>query len=204
MNRRRATSSPKGLTFALSLLAVAGCTKMRTIAKDDVVVGDAGRTSEESPTGGEAAVSGTRLKARSLAAEDGARHFAGWYDSEREVECSFQRAADGTIRCLPASASVNSTWFADASCTKPLAYVLKGCDAPKTASLQASYCATFASSPVKIFALAGVFRGSSYYTKVGAGCNAAPASSLIDTYDLFSVGAEIAPSEFVGATETVE
>lgn len=53
-----------------------------------------------------AAESGSRLKAKWLVAEDGARYFTfNWYDRERGHDCSFLLAADGVQRCLPPAAA---------------------------------------------------------------------------------------------------
>jgi hypothetical protein len=42
----------------------------------------------------------------------------GWYDTERNVDCSFRVAADGKFRCLPVAAPA-TLFFADASCQGP-------------------------------------------------------------------------------------
>jgi hypothetical protein len=45
--------------------------------------------------------SGARLRAQYLQADDGARTFAGWFDSARAELCRFGLADDGELRCLP-------------------------------------------------------------------------------------------------------
>jgi hypothetical protein len=73
----------------------------------------------------EPAQSGDRLKARWRVGSDGSREFAGWYDSGRSENCSFQ-LVNGSMRCLPAYGATASGYFSDASCTQPL-FVGVGC-----------------------------------------------------------------------------
>src|SRR5262249_19349618 len=47
--------------------------------------------------------SGSRLHARVFDAGGGAEHFATWVDTQTGEDCSFAKAADGTIRCLPSA-----------------------------------------------------------------------------------------------------
>ncbi|AKV03929.1 hypothetical protein AKJ09_10592 [Labilithrix luteola] len=42
------------------------------------------------------------------------------YDSQIDDTCTFEKAADGKVRCLPASAAFQIAAFADATCTTPL------------------------------------------------------------------------------------
>ena len=46
-------------------------------------------------------VSGSRIKARTISTSDGAKAFAGYYDTQLATPCSFNHAADDTLRCLP-------------------------------------------------------------------------------------------------------
>ena len=205
MNRRsgREGAVIHRLAIAAAVAALGACTTTKVITKDQA--GADGGDSPGEPHGAAANVSGTRLKPRSLSAEDGARHFAGWYDSERETECTFQRASDGKLRCLPASLTVNPAWYSDSACSKRLAYAFKGCSAQTTASLQESYCAGSTGSNVTVYAVGGPYTGHAYYTKSANGeCTGAEVAGLGGTYELFSVGKEIAPSDFVAATESIE
>lgn len=69
--------------------------------------------------------SGSRLRARYLVSDDGARSFVGWYDSARSENCSFMPAPDGVTRCLPfVPAQVSkllSGAFGDSTCTRRIA-----------------------------------------------------------------------------------
>lgn len=110
--------------LAAAVLAVTAC------ASDDSPVTppapDAGAT--EDAGAGDAAVetessctprSGTRLKRRWLASDDGARVFDGMYDSSLESTCSFYRTSDGKYRCLPFR-STSTLRYLDDQCTQPV------------------------------------------------------------------------------------
>jgi hypothetical protein len=74
---------------------------------------------------------GTRLKIRWIEAPGGTRVFGGFRDSQLRVDCSFRRAIDGELRCLPTAFTLGND-FADASCTSPA--VVMGdadCQAPE-------------------------------------------------------------------------
>lgn len=70
-------------------------------------------------------VAGTRLRARNWVTADGARSWDGWHDSELGEDCTFENTADGKHRCVPGALS--SLYFADASCTEPLAAIDEAC-----------------------------------------------------------------------------
>lgn len=182
----------------LSIVLV-GCHTTTTITKDNNS-GDAAPSPVDPTTSSMGASSGTRLKARWTTADDGAKQFRGFWDSQRETECYFQGASDGTTRCLPAGISIHPSLYADAACTKRIAYGEKGCVA-KTAALQGRYCAG-SDFTQTIFGLGARFDGAQLYSKDDAKCTSQPVSSWADR-DLYVVGAEIPPSEFVAAkTET--
>ena len=52
-----------------------------------------------------------------------------WYDSERDENCGFARAADGVVRCLPDTREARGL-FSDSGCTERVAIVLSVCGAP--------------------------------------------------------------------------
>lgn len=65
---------------------------------------------------------GRRLRAISLGeAGSKSRRLMAWYDTELETECTFGRAEDGEIRCLPVRQSLGAG-FLDAECTEPIYY----------------------------------------------------------------------------------
>ncbi len=55
------------------------------------------------------ALSGTRLKTRYLQGEDGSRAPMGFFDTTRNVPCSFSLSEDGQQRCLPAGSLPSPT-----------------------------------------------------------------------------------------------
>ncbi len=70
--------------------------------------------------------SGSRLKGRSWRSGE-ITAFDGLFDSELEVACTFQTAADGEQRCLPGPSNV-SIVFSDASCEEPFGYGYSSCE----------------------------------------------------------------------------
>lgn len=153
------------------------------------------------PSGGvRATASGGRLHAEWVVGADGSRSFRTLTDLALGDECSFRYAADGRLRCLPADAEA-SDWFADASCTRRVAFVAKGSCAPRYAVRRDAFaCPT----RVHVLAVEGALAGRDVY--VGAPENCAPVSSfeLRGLYDLYALGAEIAPSSFVAGTLETE
>jgi hypothetical protein len=147
--------------------------------------GDGGDGSAE-PTD---AVSGARLQARVWVAEDGAREFLGWFDTERHEACDFQYAGDGLVRCLPQNAATIIGYFADAACTEPLAQSL----------CAATYADTFTHTCPegrRLFALGDPFDGQTAYVPIGPQCvPSTPPGGL-----LYHVGAEVSPASFVAAS----
>lgn len=133
-----------------------------------------------------------------LTSGDGAKLLQGWFDSMRNEDCAFQVASDGMTRCLPTSiAWSTSSYFADASCTTLVGYSFKGCTPPAYISVpSATSCPN--TGPT-IYA-----RGSAVataYVKSGTTCTA---TTLGTTYDLWAVGASVAPTSFQAATVAVE
>jgi hypothetical protein len=96
-------------------------------------VGSKQRTDGQSPgpvrDGGAAAgpvlnpTDGARLKVIWAEGPGGQRVFAAWYDSMLKTECSFRRAIDGELRCLPLVFPIGSppSDFVDPACTVPAA-----------------------------------------------------------------------------------
>lgn len=190
------------LRFLLLPLAVVGCSNTADI-QTDPAASDAGHpTTIVDSIAVQGAASGSRLKAKWLTAEDGARQFQGFHDSARGEDCSFLTATDGQRRCLPQGLSVNPNVFTDTACTKPLAYGAKGCAAIQTATFAGSYCAA-GDTKYAVHSVGKRFTGASLYTKSGTGCSASSADGW-SAHDLYVLGAEIDPSEFVAANLTTE
>ena len=138
--------------------------------------------------------SGSRLKAKYWKATDGARAPIPytWYDSQRNEDCSFRTASDGTERCLPNTYTF-AIYYADATCTAPLAYVNTGCAMPTYVQVSgASSCGSTTGD--KLHGTMAKVQPATIYLKGGASCTSSPAPSGVDYY---SVGAEILPSAFV-------
>jgi hypothetical protein len=74
---------------------------------------------------GRLGASGQRLRVRDVLSEGQSawRTFLP-FDSETGESCEFNVAADGVLRCLPASLeSASSSYFADSACTRPVVWV---------------------------------------------------------------------------------
>jgi hypothetical protein len=73
--------------------------------------------------------SGPRLRARVLkaVATDDAAIYQGAFDKDLGVACTFTKADDGRIRCMPPA---TVTYFTDQGCTTPIANMEAGCAAP--------------------------------------------------------------------------
>ena len=142
--------------------------------------------------------SGTRIKARVISTADGAKAFAGYYDTTLSTACSFQRAADDTLRCLPTTNSYLGTFYADSGCSTPLAYAT-GC-AP-TYAYQTEATTTCvdtgyggSSARYHVYTVGAPFAGQAWSGTPGA-CNMTTAP-----YPLYSVGSEVPASSFAAGS----
>jgi hypothetical protein len=133
-------------------------------------------------------VSGSRLRAKIRDGGGGAVRFAGWFDTELGVPCSFVLARDGQLRCLPGPLAVHS----DPTCTMPVWGRTRD----------------FATPPpyvIALFPLPGV--GGAVYPLgapyTGAARNTS-GSRCVDGYapsgSYYGTGAEIPSERFVSAT----
>jgi hypothetical protein len=121
----------------------------------------------------------------------------GLRDTELDVECVITLAADGLLRCLPATYSFVPSLFTDAACTVPidLAWVLSD-GSGYAASMYANKSRPTATPDV--FSTAVYPLGQPYTAQVYAnrtGCAPFSPGSL----PLYTVGAELPPSRFVPA-----
>ncbi|MDB4982947.1 MAG: hypothetical protein JWM82_3699, partial [Myxococcales bacterium] len=74
-----------------------------------------------------AAVSGTRLRAKTISG-GGAREVLAFHDTERNEDCTFQRAEAGRTRCFPAALQAyQSGTFSDPACQIPVAIAAAAC-----------------------------------------------------------------------------
>ena len=145
--------------------------------------------------------SGTRIKARVLSSTDGAKAFAGFYDSMLAMPCSFGHAADDSVRCLPTNVAYTTLW-ADSGCTIPLAYTVPGCSvtyAQKTETTNSCVDVGYysVSTRTRIFSVAAPYTGAMIWTGVPGSCNMTTTPAA---YSLFTVGAEVPASNFAAGS----
>jgi len=142
--------------------------------------------------------SGTRLKARYYVGSDGSKEFIGWHDSQRNEDCGFVTASDGTMRCLGGSgvASVG-TYFSDTGCTQPLvlAQTGTGCAVPSIASKATlTSCSTVYYT---LFQVGSSFTGTPYS---GTPSSCTKVTTTLPGYAVYNLGPEVPASSFVAAT----
>jgi hypothetical protein len=157
--------------------------------------------------GGEEAGSGGRLKTRVITTSDGAKQFAGFKDTQRGENCTFQQTMDGKLRCVPEAAPAlvfdpkAGGYFSEAGCQTAVVVVVEGCAAPKYAVLaqRASWdsCGTLG---VRVFQVGTRFVGT-LYKSTSAGC--VSAGSVPTGYQAYLAGT-VAPEELVEGTEQLE
>jgi len=144
---------------------------------------------------------GTRLEPRFLDAGAGARVVRGWFDRELRVECFFDVATDGRIRCLPSQANLPAV-FGDAACTRPLTISPACAPVPTFAfgpSRATPHCGRSLSQPVQ--EVGAVHAGSVFRKDFIDGCVPQGVAPGDRAYEL---GVERDPTEFVGATLVAE
>jgi len=143
------------------------------------------------------ALSGTRLKVRILKSADGAMTPWGFFDSALGTDCSALTATDGQLRCLPLGASTGQ-FFADASCTIPAAIGPSGTKFATVGSTTPAGCALGTTS-FAIYKTGDAVAVASLFQKSADKC--APIDSsyskIYGCASAFTVGAEVAPTEFV-------
>ena len=133
------------------------------------------------------AESGAQLKPTYLEGTDGSRQLLGWHDTARDVDCSFATAADGTWRCLPGGAEAGR-FFADATCSQPLALVPRGWWRRVATLVDTSACGW--QPTTHVFALGPRFTGPILYWMAAGACGAV-ASSTVALHDVYAVGDEM-------------
>jgi hypothetical protein len=164
---------------------------------------DAGASSDAGPDGAAPDdaefVSGTRIRATYWLAEDGTRRYTGLFDTKLQVACSFSKAEDGKVRCLPMDTADAANVFADMNCMQPLGHVdAQWCTTPKY-GMQPQQAAGCAAGPI-VYALGASVNLATIYNPAGANCNPSPAAGQ----KLFDLGSKVAPTEFVEGTTVQE
>jgi hypothetical protein len=130
-----------------------------------------------------------RLRMRLARSSVGAQRTGQMVDTQLQVDCAAQVAADGTTRCLPTDTADASNHFADAACSVRLGRRAAGaCAATHAVVLQNAMC------PVRrqILRLDAPHAGPVFEGTPEGGCRAAAGDA-----SYFAVGPEIPPSEFV-------
>jgi hypothetical protein len=149
-------------------------------------------------------VSGSRLKANYVGGADGSKQYTlSFHDTQRNEDCYFRSAADGTMRCVPSAGAVTLGYFSDAQCTQPIGFVSKGCTAKYVTTTSTMGTCDSATSVTHLFNIgAPLASGTSAFAKSGTSCTSATASlsSLALSYDSYTLGAEVSPSSFVQGT----
>jgi hypothetical protein len=147
-------------------------------------------------------VSGSRIKARTISTTDGARAFAGFYDSTLATACSFGRAADDAVRCLPTSTAYAGTYFSDSGCAVPLAYSAGCADAYAVRAETTNSCVDVGYGAVgtrtHVYPVGAAYAGT-VWAGTPAACNMTPAPA---SFTLYSLGSEISADTF--ATGSVD
>ena len=151
--------------------------------------------------------SGSRLKVKYLAGEDGSGLIVGMFDSQLQTDCYFYPAGDGVTRCLPVTQA--TLVYADAACTKQigLMWAYAGCaiTAPKyTAEAKGVVCGTSSQLSIRPVVSELSPQPSVYYNKTSSGSCASQSLSPTIVYKFFDLGAELPPSSFVGASLQIQ
>lgn len=136
------------------------------------------------------ALSGTRLKVRYVAGEDGSQVYKGMFDTQRNEECFFGIASDGQLRCIPTfdRAASASGYFSDAACTSP---VFVAVCAANLGYIYNSTCPT----QFRIFTLNTGLPPQTYIRDAQASCVATTLTPIAG-YTYYTSAGEIAPSSF--------
>jgi hypothetical protein len=110
---------------------------------------------------------GSTLVARSYVAGD-ASLFRSWHDTQTDVDCAFQVAADGRYRCLPMQSYAG---YADPNCTKPNVTVMPCTDTPRfVIGPRRALAACPTDDGVGVYAVGAATPDQAYYYSDGTGC----------------------------------
>jgi hypothetical protein len=145
---------------------------------------------------------GTRVKAKYYETTDGAFQFFGWIDTQLGLDCYFTPAADGKSRCVPAQGTAfwSANYFRDSNCTQPMGIYSPGCASPPVryiVSDDRSGCP----GRTRVYTVgARINAGTTAWYDFGNGCQQ---TNFSDNTEFYEIGAEVAATTFVGATEQV-
>lgn len=150
--------------------------------------------------------SGSRLRAVVVTGVDGSKQFVRWHDSMRDEDCHFATADDGKTRCLPNDVAAAVTYFSDATCSKAVVSTPPGdaCGEPSPPKY-ASWTSTSSCAVTKHVAPVGAkIQALNLYSVDAQGACTGPKTPQPPGWIYYATGKEIAPTEFVEATESVE
>ena len=148
--------------------------------------------------------SGSRLRAKYYTGADGSRQWISWYDNQRKEDCTFQPHSDGTLRCAPFPQTVTAgSFYSDAGCKTDVASrIIQACSPAIPQPKYAIYYDAFGCSYTYRWAsIMQPYAGTTLYYKNSGVCTATAKSA---SYEYFSLNGEVAASEFVAATTTIE
>ena len=189
------------VSFARVLWIVAGCALVSACsgtAPEITPEPRPGETDTEKEPEGPGAESGTRLRARYAMGTDGSKEFVGWFDKQRNEECSIKAAESGKLRCLPTAHPVFD--YSDAECTKPIVTLPPQLDCngnpPKYIMAMDYTQACIPSAKLFEIGAATQVMVDPVYRSQQGGCEPVGSGAMMTFYE---VGAEVPMSEMVEA-----
>lgn len=180
---------PQGEPGARGAAGVAGPAGERGAAGP---MGPAGAVGPAGVAGKDAAQDGSRLKARFMTADDGARAWLGnWTDmGAGGARCAFSGASDGVQRCLPTDL-YGTAYFSDPACAVPVM------EASPSAAPMAYLVAADPGAGGSVYAQLVAIAATPSALYAGAQCYMAGQPSVSKSYWTYT---PIAAAFFVGAT----
>lgn len=150
----------------------------------------------------DAPVSGSRLKVKYYAGEDGSKLPipGSMFDTQLGIDCQFGTMFDGVLRCIPAI-QVTNILYSDAACTAEMALVPKCSTNQKyvvrpTTSTTTNACVS--PWPYDYFTLGSAMGATVTYSKSGTTCSGP--TDVSANYNAFHLGAQASLSTFASAT----
>lgn len=154
--------------------------------------------------GGAPNESGTRLKVRRLAADDGATVRTGdFFDVEINEPCVFRLASDGSRRCMPGPASIYPTsMFADPVCSSdPIVAFNKLCEPPDNYAVRQSPDGCYTTPAFDVLKVGALLQHpQNVWIKTGPNPNNCVGQASNDLADYYQIAEIVPPSALVGAT----
>lgn len=182
-----------------------GTAGMAGVKGDTGPIGPVGPTGPQGVAGKDAQTSGSRIRARIGTTADGSRMFLGWKDTSRNENCSFKRAEDAKVRCLPDTLAKISNYFGGSGCgDQPLGVVTW----PDTKCLAQD--PTYAiGNPIagcgdedQLWTVTERYTGTVYLKQDNGSCT--NMGSNPNGIIAFKLGTKLAASSFVEQVETLE